>query len=198
MDYEYIENLVIASKSGNQKAKETLALEFTPLINSICRRTFIYGYERSDIRNECFTTLFYCVHKYKLEAHRFIAYATNGIKNNINDLIKKTVKQNGLNNFLTLSLYDDALDFLPSNENNLEETLCLLNDYNELSYVINNKLNTEEKQLISFLFFNKNTLTSYANHEKISYVAASKRKKKVLNKLKNNIDGGNDLWQLMI
>lgn len=198
MDYEYIENLVSASKSGNQKAKETLALEFTPLINSICRRTFIYGYERSDIRNECFTTLFYCIHKYKSEAHRFIAYATNAIKNNINDLIKKTIKQNGLNNFLTLSLYDDALDFLPSNENNLEETLCLLNDYDELSYVINNKLNTEEKQLISFIFFNENTLTNYANHKKISYVAASKRKKKVLNKLKNNIDGGNNLWQLMI
>lgn len=198
MDYEYIENLVSASKSGSLEAKETLAFEFTPLINSICRRTFIYGYERSDIRNECFTTLFYCVHKYKLEAHRFIAYATNAIKNNINDLIKKTVKQTGLNNFLTLSLYDDALDFLPSNENNLEETLCLLNDYNQLSYVINNKLNTEEKQLISFIFFNKNTLTNYANHKKISYVAASKRKKKVLNKLKTNIDGGNDLWQLMI
>lgn len=198
MDYEYIENLVSASKSGSKKAKEDLALEFTPLINSICRRTFIYGYERSDIRNECFTTLFYSIDKYRLEAHRFIAYATNAIKNNINDLIKKTVKQNGLNNFLPLSLYDDTLDFLPSNENNLEENLCLLNDYNELSFIINNKLNDQEKQLILFLFFNKNTLTNYANCKKISYVAASKRKKKVLNKLKSNMDGGNDLCQLMI
>lgn len=198
MDYEYIENLVSDSKSGNEKAKEALALEFTPLINSICRRTFIYGYERSDIRNECFTTLFYCIYKYRLEAHRFIAYATNAIKNNINDLIKKTVKQNGLNNFLTCSLYDNALDFLPSNENSLEENLCLLNGYDELSFVINNKLNPEEKQLILFLFFNENTLTNYAHCKKISYVAASKRKKKVLNKLKLNIDGGNDLWKLMI
>lgn len=198
MDYEYIENLVSASKSGSEKAKEALALEFTPLINSICRRTFIYGYESSDIRNECFTTLFYCLHKYRTEAHRFIAYATNAIKNNINDLIKKTVKQNGLNKFITLSLYDEALDFLFSNENNLEENLCLLNDYDELSFVINNKLNTEERHLIIFLFFNGNTLTNYANYENISYVAASKRKKKVLNKLKINIDGGNDLWQLMI
>lgn len=103
-----------------------------------------------------------------------------------------------MNNFLTLSLYDDTLDFLPSNENNLEENLCLLNDYNDLSFIINNKLNDQEKQLILFLFFNKNTLTNYANCKKISYVAASKRKKKVLNKLKSNIDGGNDLWQLMI
>jgi len=198
VDYEYIENLVSDSKSGSKKAKEDLALEFTPLINSICRRTFIYGYERSDIRNECFSTLFYCICKYRLEAHRFIAYATNAIKNNINDLIKKTVKQNGLNKFLTLSLYDDAIDFLASHENNLEENLCLINDFDELSFVINNKLNAEEKQLIVFLFFNENTLTSYANCKKISYVAASKRKKKVLNKLKSNIDGGNDLWQLMI
>lgn len=198
MDYEYIENLVSASKSGSEKAKEALALEFTPLINSICRRTFIYGYESSDIRNECFTTLFYCLHKYRTEAHRFIAYATNAIKNNINDLIKKTVKQNGLNKFITLSLYDEALDFLFSNENNLEENLCLLNDYDELSFVINNKLNTEERHLIIFLFFKGNTLTNYANYENISYVAASKRKKKVLNKLKINFDGGNDLWQLMI
>lgn len=145
-----------------------------------------------------FTTLFYCLNKYRSEAHRFIAYATNAIKNNINDLIKKTVKQNGLNKFITLSLYDEALDFLSSNENNLDENLCLLNDYDELSFVINNKLNTEEKQLILFLFFNGNTLTNYANYKNISYVAASKRKKKVLNKLKINIDGGNDLWQLMI
>lgn len=198
MDYEYIENLVSASKSGSTKAKEALALEFTPLINSICRRTFIYGYETSDIRNECFTTLFYCIYKYRLEAHRFIAYATNAIKNNINDLIKKTVKQNGLNTFLMLSLHDESLDFLPSAENSLEENLCLLNDYDELSFVINNKLNAEERQLILFLFFNKNTLTNYANCKNISYVAASKRKKKVLNKLKINIDGGNDLWKLMI
>lgn len=72
MDYEYIETLVNASKSGSKEAKESLALEFTPLINSICRRTFIYGYESSDIRNECFSTLFYCIYKYRLEAHRLL------------------------------------------------------------------------------------------------------------------------------
>jgi len=185
VDYEYVENLVNTSKSGSKKAKEDLIIEFTPLINSISRRTFIYGYERSDLRNECFITLLYCISKYKSDAHRFVAYATIAIKNNINSLIKKTIKQNGLNSHFPLSFGDNSLEFLPSNEHALDENLCLLDDYNELSYALNNNLSEEEKQLVSFLFFNKNTLTNYAYSKNISYVAAFKRKKKVLKKLRN-------------
>ena len=34
-------------------------------------------------------SLFKCVSMYNLEKHRFVAYATNAIKNNMGDLIKR-------------------------------------------------------------------------------------------------------------
>lgn len=198
MDYDYIEKLVNAAKASDPKAKESLVMEFTPLINSISKRTFVHGYEACDIRNECFSTLFICISKYKLDSHRFVAYATNSIKNNINYLIRESIKRNELDGFMTLSLDNKLIEFQPSSSYSIHEELCCLDNYDDLSSAIKNKLTEEEKHLISFLFFKENTLTNYAASKKISYVAASKRKKKALNKLKKYINGGNELWKSMI
>ena len=81
--------MVTNCKNGNILSKEKLVEEFSPLIFNISKKTFIDRYEISDIQNECFQTLFKCVSLYNLEKHRFVAYATNAIKNNINDLIKR-------------------------------------------------------------------------------------------------------------
>lgn len=198
MDYDYIEKLVNAAKASDPKAKESLVMEFTPLINSISKRTFVHGYEACDIRNECFSTLFICISKYKLDSHRFVAYATNSIKNNINYLIRESIKRNELDGFMTLSLDNKLIEFQPSASYNIDDELCSLDNYDDLSFALKNKLTEEEKHLISFLFFKENTLTNYASSKKISYVAASKRKKKALNKLKKYINGGNELWKSMI
>ena len=94
MDYNYIENLVRLSKAGDKYSKEKLIEEFRPFIINISKKTFIHGYEFEDIVNECYIALFKCISLYKIEMHRFVAYATNGIKNNINDLIRKNIKIN--------------------------------------------------------------------------------------------------------
>ena len=86
MNYDYIESLVRQSKDGDINSKEKLLEEFKPFIINISKRTFIYGYEFEDIINECYRILLKCISLYKIENHRFVAYATNGIKNNINDL----------------------------------------------------------------------------------------------------------------
>ena len=94
MNYKYVENLVRLSKNGDMKSKERLLEEFKPFIINISKRTFIHGYEFEDIMNECYKILLKCISLYKLENHRFVAYATNGIKNNINDLIRNSIKNN--------------------------------------------------------------------------------------------------------
>ncbi|RII35021.1 hypothetical protein D2A34_07380 [Clostridium chromiireducens] len=78
------------------------------------------------------------------------------------------------------------------------ENNSIMLEYQHLKFLsaIKNDLSDSEKHLIDFVFFKKNTLTNYAYHENISYVTASKRKKKVLNKLKTYIIGGNELWGL--
>ncbi len=42
-----------------------------------------------DLQHECYQSLFKCLSLYNLDKHRFVAYATNAIKNNMNDLIKR-------------------------------------------------------------------------------------------------------------
>ena len=39
MNYDYIENLVIKSKDGNEESKEKLANEFKPFIINLSKRT---------------------------------------------------------------------------------------------------------------------------------------------------------------
>lgn len=56
MDYNIIENLVLAAKQGNSKAKEALAVEFTPLILSLSRKSYVYSYDFEDIKNETYKT----------------------------------------------------------------------------------------------------------------------------------------------
>lgn len=196
MNYEYIENLVTDAKIGDLNAKKTLIQEFTPFVNSISRKIFIHGYERCDIKNECFLTLCDCISKYKLNTNSFVGYATNSIKNNLNVLITRLVKRNDFDGIFSLS--DDLENTVSLNHVIEQENKFLEYEYNRLLSAIKNNLNDSEKDLVFFLFFKNNTLTNYAYYENISYVTASKRKKKVLAKLKNNITGGNELWELTI
>ena len=198
MNYEYIEQLVKGAKTGDLNSKETLLQEFTPFINSISRRIFIHGYERCDIKNECFLTLCNCISKYKLNTNSFVGYATNAIKNNLNVLIIRIVKRNNFDGLFSLS--DDLENTISLNHCIEQENKLIQYEHDKLLSAIKNNLSDSEKHLVFFIFFKNNTLTNYAYHENISYVTASKRKKKVLNKLKTFISckGGNELWELTI
>jgi RNA polymerase sigma factor (sigma-70 family) len=193
VDYDYIEKLARSAKDNDAQAKEALIGEFTPFINSISRKIFIHGYEYCDLKNECFLTLLNCISKYDLSTHRFVAYATNAIKNNLNVLVIKSINQKDVDGLFSLN--DDVESAISLDGHIKEEPIHL--EYKLLS-AIKNHLNASERHLIIFIYFMKNTLTNYAYYENISYVTASKRKKRVLEKLKKYITGGNELWELMI
>ena len=94
MDYNDIENLVNLAKANDRNAKEELMVKFTPLILNLSKRSFVNSYEFADIKNECYHTLFKCVSLYNLDKHRFVAYATNAIKNSVNFLIRVSIRRN--------------------------------------------------------------------------------------------------------
>ena len=113
MNYDYIESLVIDAKSGNESAKEKLVQEFKPFIVKLSYKTFIHGYDKNDLINEGYKVLFKCVSLYKTESHRFVAYAINGIKNGINDLIRHYKTHEPSNeNYQSLSICDYLEDIL--------------------------------------------------------------------------------------
>lgn len=181
MDYDYIENLVRLSKAGDEYSKEKLIEEFRPFIINISKSTFIPGYEFEDITNECYIALFKCISLYKTEMHRFVAYATNGIKNNINDLIRKNIKANKIcNPSITLDNYVE--ETFKADIPEISELLCNKYDSECLKYAMS-QLSSDELSLIVYLFYEDKTLKSYAHEKGLSYSYAVKMKRYILDKL---------------
>ncbi|NME83396.1 sigma-70 family RNA polymerase sigma factor [Clostridium sp. SM-530-WT-3G] len=181
MNYNYIESLVIKSKDGDEESKEKLVNEFKPFIINLSKKTFIHGYEFQDIMNECYRILFKCVSYYKPNTHRFVAYATNGIKNSINDLIEKNLSRSHLEGSSTLVLenVENTLESgnLPVDHNLLKEVdLTLLR--NAL-----NKLTEEEHELINYVFFKNNPVKKYAALKGIPYSTVMYKKDFILDNI---------------
>ncbi len=192
MDLKYVEMLAKKSKDGDNLSKENLIEEFRPFIRNLSRKTFIHGYDKNDIENECYKNLFKCLNSYNLEKHRFVAYATNGIKNNLNDLIRKTKNRDNSEGSCALTLSDNLEDALPSNEPNLEDMLCNECDLDLLKYAIK-KLTKEEQELIDFIFFKNNTIRLYSSLKNMCYSTAAKRKMDVLKKINKIFSSFNEM-----
>lgn len=186
MNYDYIESLVRQSKDGDRNSKEKLLEEFKPFIINISKKTFIHGYEFEDIMNECYRILLKCISLYNIENHRFVAYATTGIKNSINDLIKSSVKKNNIYGSSTLTIDSFAENICKDNDPLIEDILCNKYDHECLKYAIK-CLNEEDLELINHIFYKNLTLKSYADKKNICYSYAFKKKRRILSKLLSHI-----------
>lgn len=182
MNYDHIENLVRLSKNGDESSKEKLILEFRPFILNIAKKTFIHGYDFEDILSECYRILFKCISLYKLETHRFVAYATNGLKNSINYLIRTSIKNTHVysSSALIFNNYDEEIYGLL--DPNIENRLFQKHDYESLKYALSNLTDTE-LNLINHIFYKGNTLKNYSLNNSISYSYAVQKKRHILDKL---------------
>ncbi|WP_315081246.1 sigma-70 family RNA polymerase sigma factor [uncultured Clostridium sp.] len=182
MDYKHIEELVYLAKLGDYEAKEKLAEEFKPMILNISKKTFTDGYDFYDIKNECYAILFKCISYYTQSRHRFVAYATNAIKNEINDLSNKNKKRSSAEGSDALTLSDNLEYVLRSNEPTPDEILYKNDEINNLKLALS-KLDDDEKDLIDFILIQNNPLIRYSEITKIPYTTLQRKKKKTLNKL---------------
>lgn len=182
MDYDYIESLVRKAKDGNEFAKEKLALEFKPLIFKISSKTFIYGYDKEDIINEGYRILFKCVSMYDISQHRFVGYATTGIKQSIYDLIRKHKTHDSIEGSNALAFSDFLDDILIDDNFSIDSDL--MNECTNSDLLLSiSKLCEQDRNLIDFLFFKNNTLKNYAAKEKVCYSTAFRRRSAALNNL---------------
>ena len=171
MNYTQIESLVQSSQQGNPTSKELLAEAFKPFILSISQKTFINGYDFYDVQSECYKILFNCVSLYKPENNRIVAYATSGIKKSLNDLIKKSKNRSHAEGHEALILCGYLEHLLPSEIPTTEEILCEKADY-EIVISALSKLPSKEKELITYVFLENNTVRAYAILHNINYSTA--------------------------
>lgn len=187
MDFDKIENLVLLSKQDNSKAKEELCAQFTPLIIKLSMKTYINGFDFEDLKSECYKTLFKCVLLYDPSKHRFVAYATNAIKNSINNLIRTSLRKSLGEGCKALTL-DDNLEYVLSYDmDSVEDRLFKNVFHKELKNEIA-KLSFDEQLLIEFLYFKKASLRIFATSRGLPYGKAFSIKRNMLKKLRKAID----------
>lgn len=185
MDFESIETLACQAKVGDKKAKEELIKAFRPFIINFSKKAFIPGYEISDVENECYRILLKSLAKYDTTTHKFVAYGTNSIKNGIYDILrqKKKSEKSGsaftivsLDNFFENSAIDiPYIDPIINSDSKFELTKAL------------DLLDSNEKDLIDFVYYRDKTLKEYSKTHGLNYNACLKKKKRILSKLSNKL-----------
>ncbi|MBK1812176.1 sigma-70 family RNA polymerase sigma factor [Clostridium sp. YIM B02505] len=190
MDYEQIEHLVVAAKTNELKAKEMLMIEFTPFIRNLSRKSIVHGYDREDLQNECYRTLFKCIFKYNCENHRFVGYATNAIKNTMNNLIKVSVKRSSAEGAQALIMDERMENKLIEDDELFEDRICN-QAYNSSIKDFISELNDTDKEIINFVFFEEKQLKEYSALKEVRYTTVVNRKNTALKNLKKIMDNHN-------
>ena len=186
MDLNYVESLVVLAKTGDKQAKEKIIEEFRPFIINLSNKTYIHGYEFSDIQNECYCSLLKAINLYDIERHRFVAYASRCIRLNLYDLIRCNLSKNKVNGKETLELNENLDSLYLSDNTNIDELVITKQNYQIINKALNN-LSTEEKRLFKHLIIDNKPLTDYAFINNIYYHSAQSQKNKLLKKLHNLI-----------
>ncbi len=187
MNYKNIESLLLSAKNGDIPSIEKLTQEFTPLIKSLCSKAHLTNYTKEDLENECYLTLLKSIQKYNPSKHRFVAYATNAIKNNLNYLIRKNLIHKEITSQDCLTSTGSLEHLNLSSRNTIDEELLHSHTKKSILEAIET-LNYEEKELFIYVLLKKNTLKSYSKLKNISYSSTSKIKSKILKKITNYIE----------
>ena len=118
-----------------------------------------------------------------METHRFVAYATNGIKNSINSLIRSSLNND---NRISQSLFVPFDNFIEQTCSSplphTEDLILGLYDKECLKYALS-QLTEDEMELITHVFFKNKTMKSYTDKKCVSYSYGVKKKKHILDKL---------------
>ena len=183
MDCKLIEELVIEAKNGNIDSKEKIVNEFIPLIFNLSSKTFIYGYEKQDIQNECFSILLKAINQYDINRHRFVAYATNAIKHCLFYLIrgskaKRTV--NGMQALTSTGQLDSLKICINSTVEDSIISICKSQELKEALQI----LSPFEKDIVDFIIIQNKTVREFALSRSINYSSAIKSRIHAVNKMR--------------
>ena len=185
MDFESIETLACKAKVGDKKAKEELIKAFRPFIINFSKKAFIPGYEISDVENECYRILLKSLAKYDTTTHKFVAYGTNSIKNGIYDILRRKKKSEKSGSAFTIVSFDSFFENSDIDISYIDPVINCDSKF-ELTKALDS-LNSNEKELIDFVYYRDKTLKEYSKTHGLNYNSCVKKRKRILSKLSNKL-----------
>ncbi|MGL4654583.1 MAG: sigma-70 family RNA polymerase sigma factor [Sarcina sp.] len=179
--------VLLKAKDGNEEAKEYILEKYEPMIVNRAMSYFIKGYETEDlIQIARFTTLT-AIEKFDLESKsNFTSYLDRAIKNNLGNLLRKTVKTHYEASLdFKISEEDDLLDVLASEDLTDEEVIMKF--VREDLILLLSKLSKEDFELLKFVYFENKTLSEWTRKTNQKYYEARKRRDYLLEFLKRKL-----------
>ena len=165
--------LLIKAKEGDKASKEEILKMFRPLIISCVSRIYINGWDKSDLIQIGYVSILKAIDSFDISSDSFTAYVNNSVRNNFYYLIRGKAKLK----------YDTALDEKFLSDDNTEDIAMASLDTEELKDALD-KLSDRDKTLIDYLFFKGYKLKECAAILNTSKSTISRRKEKILEKLK--------------
>lgn len=184
-----IEQLVKRGKTKDSTAVSELIRRFTPLIFKIVNSIYINGYEREDLIQIGYISVIKAIGNYNIsEKSNFTAYVSNAIRNNYYNEIRKRSKQNYEISYDKILQDGMNLNLINIGENyNIEEKFIQKEDHYKLKNALS-ILSKEEKEFLHYILENGyGAIKEYSNLKNIKYVTLQKRKKRILEKLKQTL-----------
>lgn len=178
-----LEELALKAQKQDNSALETLCKYFKPYIVRQAHLTYVKGYEIEDLIQIGYVSLLKAINMYKPTNKNFNYYVLASIKRNFYYLIRQEARHN--NEYSMEFQTSEGLTLADSIEDkfNLEENYIKKETHQELKECLK-LLNKEEKEMIKWVYFQKESLKEYAEIKKITYNQSRYRMQKVLKKLK--------------
>ena len=175
IDKETIEALVQRAKTNDKEAIESIYNAFLPYICILISKIYVSGYDRNDLKQECFLFLMTAIEKYK-GSDTFIAYATCTIKNNLMYLLRKklTHKEN------------PSADLVVQSQNSIEDIVLKKLDVKALNTAIKT-LSASERSILSKYFLDDISLMNISKEQNSKYITVVKKKDRAISKLQKKI-----------
>ena len=178
MDYNHIEELVRSIKKGNELSKLELLKEFKPYVLSYISKSYIKGYDKNDLENECYLALLNSINSYDCNKHRFIAYGLCSIKNRLKYLYKLS-KNKDVPEEAIMFNYNEESDTIMDNSLLTEDIIILRENLKKIKSTLE-CTSPEYYNLFHKVIINKMPLSSYSKKYNINYYNAYKMKKDIL------------------
>lgn len=184
-----IKEIVQRCKKNDESAKEELLMAFKGFIYKNSKLINLTDYDREDLLQEGFLSIMKSLKMVDLDKPgSIVTYICNSIRFNYNYLIRQKCRNNSelsLNAPIEDNL--EVMDTLQGKED--VEAHCL---QREISYEVNkavrDSLDSEERDLIEFLFFREGKLKDYCDRKNINYNLCAKRKERALKKMRIYMD----------
>lgn len=185
---ECFSDILQGAKQGDELAKEYILNKYEPLINSRASRFFIKNYEHEDLIQIARLTTLKAINNYdENKIGNFTAYLDRAIVNNFSAMIRSIAKTNN----------ELSLDFKSTDDNEIHEIISCAEltedivEKKEIKDTIENilkGLDEDNRRIINFLYFEKNTLRQWSNTTGESYTKARRRREKILKLMRHKLN----------